>query len=317
MRQLGLKKKLSDNYIVLVVAASLLIMTIIKPNYLSASNLAGILSSSAIYGVVAAAMTISIIGGEFDLSVSTLLGLITILFADWSQRLGVGPAVLLCLVTGTLAGLLNGILVGVLRISSFVATLGTMQIFKGIALTYCGSSPVSCYNETLFAFTTGKFLGIPNLAYFFVLSLALAQLVLAFTRFGRNVFAVGGNYNAARMAGINVTVIKIWLFVILGFATAAAGIFMAAKTNSGNALYGSDLTMTVVTGVVIGGSSLSGGKGSAFKTFWGMIFMGVLFNALLKLKVQGSWQNFLTGIILIVVIMIDAVVSYRRKKLEH
>ena len=145
---------------------------------------------------------------------------------------------------------------------------------------------------------------------------ALAHLVvLARTKFGRNVYATGGNLTVAKLAGINVNFYKAMLFVILGVTTAMAGILMAMRLSSGNSLYGGDLTMSVVAGVVIGGTSLSGGRGSAVKTLWGMLLVGVLFNGLQRLEVQANWQDVVKGLILIVVVSVDAVLAQGKRKL--
>jgi len=314
MKNNAVKRFLRENYIIAVVVIALVVMTCVKSHYLTAHNISNIFSQVAIFGIVSAAMTISIIGGEFDLSVGSMMGMISLFFARMVQTNSVFGTILFCIFLGIVCGAFNGVLVGIVKISSFVATLSTMMVFKGIALTYCNSSPISFHEDVLFNFASGSWLGIPIPAWFFFLFLILAGLLLRHTRFGRDVYATGGSYEVAKLAGVNVVGVKIMLFVILGFCTAVASILLACKMNSGNALYGDSLTMTAVTGVVIGGSSLSGGKGDAFKTFWGMVFMGILFNALLRLQVDGNWQNVITGAILIAVITIDALMRLKRAK---
>ena len=299
--------------IVLVIAASV-IMTIYSPRFLSFHNIINIFSQIAIYGIVSCGMTIAVIGGEFDLSVSTLLGLETLLFAILTPRLGIMPAIGICLAAGVAGGAVNGILVGYMHMNSFIATLSTMLIFQGISLTFSGGHPASFVNEATYQFGNAKILNIPVIVWFFLTGLVITGYILKETRFGRNIFAVGGNNIVAAMSGINVRLYKCALFIILGVLTAIAGILMSSRMASGNALYGSDLTMTVMAGVVIGGTSMAGGKGGASNTFWGMLVLGILFNALLILEVQSNWQSLVKGVILILVITFDKVMSLKKEK---
>ncbi|MEO8409919.1 MAG: ABC transporter permease [Propionivibrio sp.] len=145
--------------------------------------------------------------------------------------------------------------------------------------------------------------------YIFLAFVVLSHIVLKYTRFGRDIFATGGNATVAQMAGINVVFYKFIIFIILGVLTAVAGMVMASRLNSGNSLFGNDLALSVVAAVVIGGTSLSGGKGNVLKTLLGMPVIGVLFNALLILGVQANWQDVIKGSILIAVVAFDAYFS--------
>jgi ribose transport system permease protein len=261
-------------------------------------------------------MTIAIICGEFDLSCGALLGVVTILFTDIAKKTNVVSAIMVCVCFCIVVGLINGFLVAKVKMSAFVATLATSIALKGFALNYTSGKPINYVNNEINRFGNGTIFGIPVIVLFFIGALLITMYVLRYTKFGREIYATGGNIEVARMAGINVSFYKIAIFVILGIATAAAGILMAARLSAGNALYGSDLSMTVVAAVVIGGTSLSGGKGSALKTLWGMLVIGVLFNALMILGVQANWQNVLKGAILIGVVAVDAIFSKKKLKLQ-
>ena len=310
----NVSKILKNNIVVIALLLLVVIMSIVADTFFTVSNIVNIFTQIAIYGIVACAMTISIIGGEFDLSVSSLIGVITILFTDFSKNYGVLPAIAVCLAAGIVVGLINGFLVAKIKMSAFVATLSTMLSLKGFALTYTSGKPINYANNAIYEFGNGDVLGIPIIVLFFFGALLLTFFVLRFTRFGRGVYATGGNPMVAKMVGINVTFYKTMLFVILGVATAIAGILMGARLQSGNSLYGRDLTMSVVAGVVIGGTSLSGGRGSAFKTLWGMLVIGVLFNALMILGVQANIQDVVKGAILIAVVSTDAVFAQRKSR---
>lgn len=315
-----MKKKLNlaafakNNIIIVALIVVVAILSITAEGFLALNNITNILLQISTYGIVAFAMTISIIGGEFDLSVSSLMGFITLLFTDIAKKAGVFPAVLLCLAVGVVVGLLNGLMVSKLKMDAFVVTLGMMMFLKGLALTYTDGRPNNFPNDALNAFGNGSFLRIPVITWFFLATFLIVHLVLKFSRFGRNVYATGGNVNVARMAGINVDFYKTMLFVILGFCTAVSSILMSMRLSSGNALYGGDLTMSVIAGIVIGGTSMSGGSGSAVRTFWGMLFIGVLFNGLQRLEIQASWQDVIKGAILIAVIAIDCLMAQKKTR---
>ncbi len=303
-----------NNIIIVALIVAVVILSITAEGFLSLNNLTNILLQISTYGIVAFAMTISIIGGEFDLSISSLMGFITLLFTDVAKKAGVFPAIMLCLAVGVFVGLLNGLMVSKIKMNAFVVTLGMMMFLKGLALTYTDGRPNNFPNDKLNAFGNGSFLGIPTITWFFLLAFLIVHLVLRHTRFGRNVYATGGNMTVAQMAGINVDFYKTMLFVILGFCTAASAILMSMRLSSGNSLYGSDLTMSVVAGVVIGGTSMSGGSGSAVRTFWGMLFIGVLFNGLQRLEIQASWQDVIKGLILICVIATDCLMAQKKTR---
>ncbi|MDO4546774.1 MAG: ABC transporter permease [Clostridia bacterium] len=315
MKRINIAKLARENIIIIALALVMALLAITTTGFLTQSNITNIFAQISLYGIVAFAMTISLIGGEFDLSVSSLLGVITILFTDIAKKTNVPLAIIACLLAGLFVGLLNGLMVSKLKINAFVATLSMMLMLKGFALTYTNGRPINFPNDALSAFGNGSLLGVPNITWFFILALIVTHIVLRHTRFGRNVYATGGNPVVAKMAGINVDFYKTMLFVVLGFATAVSGILMAMRLSSGNSLYGSDLTMSVVAGVVIGGTSMSGGRGSAFKTLWGMLLIGVLFNGLQRLEVQANWQDVVKGSILIAVVSLDAFFAQKKTRL--
>ncbi|MDR0584937.1 MAG: ABC transporter permease [Treponema sp.] len=300
------------NIVVIALLLIIGIMAVITNSFFTLANFNNILSQIAIYGIVAFGMTIAIICGEFDLSCGALMGVVTILFTDFAKQTNAGLAVLVCFGFCILVGFINGFLVAKVKMSAFVATLATSIALKGFALNYTSGKPINNINNQINQFGNGSVLGIPIIVWFFIGTLVITMYILKFTKFGRGLYATGGNIEVARMAGINVSFYKIAIFVILGITTAVAGILMGARLSAGNALYGNDLSMTVVAAVVIGGTSLSGGKGSALKTLWGMLVIGVLFNALMILGVQANWQNVLKGAILIAVVAVDATLSKKK-----
>lgn len=308
-KRLNFKVLLRENIVIAALLFLVVLMTILSRSFLTASNLINILNQISIYGIVACGMTFAIICGEFDLSVGSLLAVTTIVFIDSAKNYGFVVAVTMALAIGVVVGIINGFLVAKVKISAFVATLSSMVSLKGLALFYTNGKPINYVHDGMYNLGNGSFLGIPYIVYMFLSFVIIGHLVLKYTKFGRNIFATGGNMTVAAMAGINVVYYKFITFVILGFVTAFAGIIMACRLNSGNSLFGNDLALSVVAATVIGGTSLSGGKGSVVKTLLGMLVIGVLFNALLILGVQANWQDVIKGLILIAVVSFDAYFS--------
>lgn len=304
---------LLDYKIVLILIGLTVVMGALTPYFFSYENFMNILSQIAIYGVVACAMTIAIIGGEFDLSVGSTFGLSTVVFILAAQSFGIFPAVCITLLLGLAIGILNGLLVSI-GINSFIATLATMIAVKGLALTITQGEPVQWFDEGLFEFGNGSVGGVPYLVLVMIGVVVLTQFVLRKTRFGRNMYATGANYEVARYSNIKVRFYKLMIFAILGIASAFAGIMLASRMGAGLGIYGEDLSMYVVAAVVVGGTSLSGGKGNAIKTLLGLLFMGILFNGLNMLSVSTYWQLFIRGIIVVIVIVIDRMMQMLKER---
>lgn len=306
-------KILLDYKIVLILIGLMVVISVLAPFFMSYDNFMNIFSQIAIYGVVACAMTIAIIGGEFDLSVGSTFGLSTVVFILTAPYFGVPAAVGITLLVGFGIGFLNGLLVSI-GINSFIATLATMIAVKGISLTLTEGEPVQWFDDGLYEFGNGSVGGISYLFLVMLGAVILTQLILSRTHFGRNIYATGANYEVARNSNIKVRFYKRMIFVILGLASAFAGIMLACRMGAGLGIYGDDLSMYVVAAVVIGGTSLSGGKGSAIQTLLGMLFMGVLFNGLNMLSVSTYWQLFIRGIIVVIVIVIDRMIQMSKER---
>ena len=299
--------KFCKSYLVIVCIAVLLVfMAIFYPSYFSFSTFKGLLIQISVYGIVACAMTIAIIGGEFDLSVGSILPFSTLLFADLMPRIGIFASIVLILITGGVIGAVNGFFVSVLKLNAFIVTLSTMLAVEGIMLTFCNGMPIPAVNQATRAFGTGNIGGIAYIAILFFICVLITHYVLTKTAFGRNVFATGGNYNVAEYAGISVKKIKFLLFVILGFASAFAGILLTCRLQAGSPLYGSDVSMSVVSATVLGGTSLSGGRGSVFRTFLGMIFIGMLSQIFTHINAYAYLQQLIQGAVVVAIVILDA-----------
>lgn len=307
----AVKKFILDRMIVVFLVLFVGVMSFVHDRFLTADNIVNITMEFAVYGVVACAMTFAIICGEFDLSASSVFGWSSLLFIDLVNKMGVPLAFLITLACGTAIGLFNGLLISKVKIHAFVVTMGNMMSIKGLALFYTDGKPVNTPNEFIYDLGNGAlfkgsgFPGIPYLVIIFAAALLISFFVLKYTNFGRNLYATGGNYIVAKLAGINVDFYKLMIFVILGFAAAFGGMMIGCRMVAGNALYGQDLSLSVIAAIVIGGTSLSGGSGGVFKTLVGLLVVSVLFNTLMLLGVQAYYQQLAKGIVVVAVVSTD------------
>jgi ribose transport system permease protein len=309
-----IRKLLIDRIVIIFLVVFVVVMAFIEESFFTGTNIINIFMEFSIYGVVACAMTFAIICGEFDLSASSIFAFSSLLFIDMVNKTGVLTAIIITLICGIGFGFLNGILVSKAKIHAFVVTLGMMISVKGLALFYTDGKPVNTPNDFVYNLGNGELFGIPYLSIVFVMMLIISYIMLKYTRFGRNLYATGGNYVVAQLAGIKVDFYKMMIFVILGFASAFGGVMIGSRMVAGNALYGGDLSLSTIAAVVIGGTSLSGGSGGVLRTLLGLLVVGVLFNSLMLLGVQAYYQMLAKGVILVVVVAVDAYMNSSGKE---
>ena len=288
-------------------------MIIRKPSFISWGNICNIINECAVYGITACAMTTAIICAEFDLSASSIFAWSTVLCCMLCNAMGFFPALIITLLCGAVFGAFNGLLVSLVRMPAFVATLGTMTAIEGLAYVVTDAQPINTANETLKAIGQFHIAGIGTAPMVFIATLLVFIWFLKKTRFGRAIYATGGNYEVARLSGINVKFCKFIIFVLLGACAALSGVMYTSRIMAGWAPYGSDLSLYCVAATVIGGTSLAGGNGGVHRTIIGVLLMAIMFNALTMLGVDGSMQKFIRGLVLITVIMLDAVANMRQK----
>ena len=306
-----IKTFFSEYRMILVLAAIFIAISSWSPFFLKANNLINVLVQASTYGIMACGMSFVIISGEFDLSIGSTLsmsGLIAILL---EPALGQIPAILVALVAGTLVGVINGLLIAKAKISSFIVTIGTMSIFKGVALKISSGNPIISENPWFGQMGNGAILGAPNLVLVLIIFILVSSFVLYRTRFGRNLYAVGGSMEVARNSGIHVVAHKIIAFAINAFTAAVAGVLLASRLNSGSALYGDNAALSVISGVVIGGTSLSGGVGNIAKSIIGILIFTLITNSLDLLRVFSYYQTAIRGLLLIIIIGMDAYTANR------
>ncbi|NLA93405.1 MAG: ABC transporter permease [Spirochaetales bacterium] len=306
-----IKNFVNKQPVLLLFIFFILLMVVIKPTFVSINNIKNILIDVSIYGVSALAMTIAIITGAFDLSLAANFAWGQIFFCfllnAWGESPGAMLAALVVMLLSTmLVGVINGLIVVVLRVPAFIATMATGIILKGFSLVFTKGNMISTSNPFIRQMGRGTFLGLSYLTYIFIAFVILAYFVMTYTRFGRGLYATGGNMKAAELSGINVKLSRFSIFVILGFAAGISGAMFVCLMRAGSVLYGTDLALTCVAATVVGGTPLTGGKGSVLRTVVGILLIYVLYKGLAFLGLQGYYNTMIRGIVLLSVVSIDA-----------
>lgn len=298
----------------------MVLFTLLKPSFVSTANLFNILRQISITGLIALGMTFVILTKGIDLSVGSLLALCGMMAAvvakggtantmalGGEEAAGYGwfAALLTALAVGALCGAAQGFTVTKFRIPPFVVTLGGLTIFRGLTLTISNGGPISGFDPAMRWFGNGMVGPVPVPVIIFALAALISHLVLRYTRYGRSVYAVGGNAEAARLSGLRVDRVLISVYIIVGFFCGLASFILAARLNSAEAVAGIGYELTVISAVVIGGTSLFGGIGSIGGTVVGAALIGVLQNGLQFNNVSSYTQSIVIGLILIAAVGFD------------
>lgn len=271
--------------------------------FLTVNNGLIILQQSAVLLVAAVAMTFVIVSGSIDLSVGSVVALSALAAAALSPEMGVW-AILPAVAIGVLCGLLNGLLFSYGKIPSFIVTLGTMVIFRGLVLLYTKGAPVSIADRDFLLVYTGRSLGIPNAVLIAIVATLVAAVIFNHTVFGREVRAIGGGERVALLSGIRVDRVKLWVFVLCGALCGLAGLLQSARTMAATAQLAQGLELDVIAAVVVGGTPLTGGIGRIRGTVLGVLIIAILSNGMNMTGVDPYLQNILKGLVLIVAVFL-------------
>lgn len=286
-------------------------------HFLTVSNLTNLVKQNSMLGIVAVGMTFVILTKGIDLSVGSLLALAGITAALMSKH-SLVLAVVLPIVITTILGLVNGLLISKGRLEPFIVTLAMMIGVRGFIYAYTGEKSISVDSAISKAFAQigrGTFFDIPVPIILFLIVLIVAGFVLRSTSFGRHVLAVGGNEEAARLMGLKVDRIKILVYSISGVLAGLAGLILTSRLGAGQPVAGLAWELDAIAAVVIGGTLLTGGKGSIFGTAIGVILLGMIFNIInLEGNINSWWQPVIRGVFLMVVVIIQGYVMMKRKK---
>lgn len=293
--------------LLLALAALVVIIGVQRPNvFFLPKNLLNIGQAVTMIGLVTLAQTVVIISGGMDLSVGSIVGLVSICIGlamqpNDSMLVGVAAG----LIVGGLAGMVNGLLVTTGRFEPVIATLGTMAMFRGAAFIMTRGAPIGVMSGAFNKIGSGTLLGIPVPIIIFLLVALLLHIFLTLTDVGRKIFTLGGNPVAARLAGIPIDRYKLWIFVLSGLVAGIASIILTARSNAGQPNSGVGLELDSITAAALGGTALSGGKGTVLGAVLGVLVLGVLQNGMILLGVSQFYQFIAKGALLILAVLLQ------------
>jgi len=285
-----------------------IVITVMNQQFLSPDNLLNLFRQVSINGLIAFGMTFVILTGGIDLSVGSILAFSSAMTALIITS-GVDPmfALLLGCLVGVLAGAVNGLLVTVGGMAPFIATLATMTIYRGATLVVTDGNPITGLGDSLMfqLFGKGYFFGIPVPAVTMAVTFVILYIILHKTVFGRETYAIGGNETAAALSGIKVNRRKIMIYALSGLMSALAGIILASRLDSAQPTAGETYELDAIAAVVLGGTSLMGGKGRIVGTLIGVLIIGVLNNGLNLIGVSSFYQQIIKGLVIVIAVLID------------
>jgi len=305
-----------DKLVLLIALIGVFILfTILNKNFLSITNVVNILVAASLVGMVAIGHTYLIIAKQNDLSPGSLAALSGVVVALLLQAgLPIPVAILITLCVGAVVGLFNSWMVNFIKIEAFIATLVTQMIVRGAAYIICDGKPVSISNQAFNNIGKVRLLGIPVSVWVMIICLVVFGFILAKTRFGRSVYAIGGSTEAARLAGLNPKRIITTCFIMIGVLTSLGGIIFAARMNAGQPAANVNLEFDAITAVVLGGVSFAGGVGDMGGTVLGILLIQSFNTGLTMVNVSSFWQYVARGALLLFALTSDFIRKQRREK---
>ncbi len=290
-------------FIILVI-----IVSILNPAFLEPLNILNLLRQVAINALIAFGMTFVILTGGIDLSVGSILALSSAFVANLMLS-GMDPilAIIVGCLAGAVMGMVNGLMITKGKMAPFIATLATMTVFRGLTLVYTGGNPITGLGDSMAfqLFGRGYFLGIPVPAITMMIAFAILWVILHKTAFGRKTYAIGGNEKASIVSGIKVTRVKIMIYSLAGMLAALAGAILTSRLNSAQPTAGTSYELDAIAAVVLGGTSLSGGRGRIVGTLIGALIIATLNNGLNLLGVSSFYQMVVKGVVIVIAVLID------------
>lgn len=285
-----------------------IVITVLNPSFMEPNNILNLLRQTSINALIAFGMTFIILTGGIDLSVGSILALSSALMAGMMVS-GLDPilAILVGILLGAMMGVINGILVSKGKMAPFIVTLATMTIFRGLTLVYTDGKPITGIGDSVMFQMLGRgyFLGVPVPAVVMIIAFMILWFLLHKTSFGRKTYAIGGNERASRISGIKVDRVKVAIYGLAGTMAAIAGAILTSRLNSAQPTAGQSYEMDAIAAVVLGGTSLSGGKGRLFGTLVGVLIIGTLNNGMNLLGVSSFYQQVVKGAVILIAVLLD------------
>jgi len=297
---------LKNNIALIVMLILLIVSSMLSDKFFTSLNIFNLLRQLTPPTLMAMGMLFVILTGGIDLSVGSIVAMSAVFTAHFLLRYNLAAALSLVVLIAAAFGAFSGYLVAKRRLAPFVVTLANMTIARGIAFIVSRGQPTRITNEILLKFATGGFAGIPYVVWLAVIVVVFLVVVQRFTVFGRFVQAIGSNETAVMLSGINAGFYKISVYVISAVLSAAGGIVIASRVNSGTPLAGTGAELDAIAAVVIGGASLAGGRGTVINTLMGVLVLGMIGNIMNLLNVSAYYQQVLKGVIIIIAVLLQA-----------
>lgn len=313
-------KKFVDIYkkfgIYILLAVVFAVFAVAAPNFLSAKNVINIVRQCSMFGIVVVGVSMVMIGGGMDLSVGSQMAVDGMLvgYMMVNSGLPIPVAIVATIVIGCVMGAINGLVAVKLHIMPIIVTLGTMLILEGVAYLITGGYPITGMPEAFTVIGQGYLGIIPIPVIIFAAFVIFGWVVMNKTYLGREIYALGGNREAARLAGINVDRLTIIVYTFCGFAASIAALIMVGRTNASQPGAGSSYAFDCMTAACLGGVSIAGGEGKISGTVVGVLILGMLDNGLVLMSVNSNWQSVIKGLILLAAVAIDCYQVVNKKK---
>lgn len=303
-----------ETILAVLTVIALIVLASLSDKFFTTENLLNQGRLMSEVGLVALAMTFVIVTGGIDLSVGSILGFTAILLGVFWKNLGLPlpAAIVLAMMCGTFAGWLNGYIITRFNVPALIATLATLALYRGLAEGISQARSVRGYPEWFFFFGQGEVLGVPFQLWLLGIATVIAAVVLGLTPFGRATYAIGANETAARFSGIRVNATKLWIYSAAGFLSALAAVVFVSRVTTTRSDMGTGLELDVITGVVLGGTSIFGGRGTIIGTVLGLILIQALKNGLALSGVKGDGTIVVIGLVLIGAILVGALFDKNR-----
>ena len=327
-RQINATELLGRFAPVLFLLAVIAVLSILEPGFRTERNMWNVIRQVSFIGILAVGMTFVILTAGIDLSVGSMLaftGIVCASAAKGARGLIAGGvrddggihvlyAVLAAVGLGLLLGLIHGYLIGYLELPAFIVTLGGLGIWRGATLVWSEGQPISSFSDDFTYWGKGYvFDKVPVPVLFFLAFVVVAHIVLRYTKYGRWIFALGGNSEAARLSGLNVKALTMSVYVISGFCAGLAAFLLTSRLNSAEQVAGQSYELQAIAAVVIGGTSLFGGEGGVIGTLIGALLIGVLNNGLVIMGVDSYYQPIVIGVIIVFSVFLDQLIKRRRR----
>ena len=297
----------------LVVIGIWIFLSLTTPRFLTYENIKNIMRQMAIQGVLGVAAVIVIITAGIDLSVGSIVALVNIILSLMTTHgRSIAGSIFTCLLLSAFLGFLNGVMVYDLKLPPFIATLGMMSIARGITLLISGGRNVFGLPRIFADFASADFLGIPTLFWFLIMVVLLGEIILRYTKFGRYLFAIGSNVEAARLSGVSIRLVTYGAYTLAAALAGFAGVLETARLWMGVPTTGTGYELDAIAAAVIGGASLTGAEGSAIGAFFGALVMTTIYNGSVHLNVNPFWQRIIVGLIIVAAVGVDQLRKRRR-----